>query len=387
MAAMFSRRALRRGLGEADVLHLYRTLLDRDPLRAEVVAQLAVTRDWRALLSAITASDEFRNGRPTAAVALRDVVVNIWHPDLAAWGHPAGTWTGDREAVMGEQGFTFLVRGTNSVADQYRAGFPLPEGWSERWAAVVATRREEAAALGATLSALVVPDKLSVLRDHLPAEVVLEADPPARPLAARHGVGYPTAELAAVPDGAYLRTDTHLSLDGNAALARWVLRDLGVDEAAAQIATAPDARVHVYLSSGDLGSRFDPPAVEVMRTYSSWGAARVLDDNRTDVAAVGKHVGTRRVLRNDDSTDERTVVVFGDSYAFPQPHYHGTAWFLAQHFREVHFVWVPFGWDGGYVAEVGAAVVVCETAERFVPRPPADRIDVHELMQAGITPS
>src|SRR5665648_96658 len=127
MAAMFSRRALRRGLGEADVLHLYRTLLDRDPLRAEVVAQLAVTRDWRALLSAITASDEFRNGRPTAAVALRDVVVNIWHPDLAAWGHPAGTWTGDREAVMGEQGFTFLVRGTNSVAAQYRAGFPLPE--------------------------------------------------------------------------------------------------------------------------------------------------------------------------------------------------------------------------------------------------------------------
>src|SRR5665647_1565299 len=86
MAAMFSRRALRRGLGEADVLHLYRTLLDRDPLRAEVVAQLAVTRDWRALLRAITASDEFRNGRPTAAVALRDVVVNIWHPDLARGG-------------------------------------------------------------------------------------------------------------------------------------------------------------------------------------------------------------------------------------------------------------------------------------------------------------
>ena len=33
-------------------------------------------------------------------------------------------------------------------------------------------------------------------------------------------------------------------------------------------------------------------------------------------------------------------------------------------------MWVPFGWDPDYVAEVRAEVVVCESAERFVTRPP-----------------
>lgn len=39
-------------------------------------------------------------------------------------------------------------------------------------------------------------------------------------------------------------------------------------------------------------------------------------------------------------------------------------------------MWAPFGWDPAYSAQVGAGVVVCESAERFVPRPPAARMDV-----------
>ena len=379
MTAMFARRLLRGGIGGADVHLLYRSLLGREPEPAEVSAQLAATRDWWVLLSAITASEEFRNGRPTAAVPRKDVPVNVWHPDLARWTTPPGTWSTDREAVMGRDGFAFLAEGTNSVAAQYSSTRELPEDWSARWSEVVAARRAGAAALGAVLSTLIVPDKFSVLRDALPEEIALETEPPARSLADEDAIGYPVRELAAVPGGAYLRTDTHLSFEGNAALARWVLRDLGVDEDAADAATGLTAEVHEYLSSGDLGSRFAPPVVEVMRTYDSWCGATIVDENTPALEAAGRHVGTRRVLRNDGAPDERTAVVFGDSYAFPQKHYHGIVWYLAQHFREAHFVWVPFGWDGDYVREVGASAVLCETAERFVPRPPQVEVRVAEL--------
>ena len=379
MTGMFARRLPRGVIGGADVHLLYRSLLGREPEPAEVSAQLAATRDWWVLLSAITASEEFRNGRPTAAVPRKDVPVNVWHPDLARWTTAPGTWSDDREAVMGRDGFTFLAEGTNSVAAQYSSTRRLPDDWSGRWAEVVAARRDDAAALGAVLSTLIVPDKFSVLRDALPEEITLESEPPARLLVDEHAIGYPVRELAAVPEGAYLRTDTHLSFEGNAALSRWVLRDLGVDEAACDAATALGDEVHEYLSSGDLGSRFSPPVVEVMRTYSSWGAATIAEENVPALEAAGRHVGTRRVLRNAQAPDDRAVVVFGDSYAFPQPHYHGIVWYLAQHFREAHFVWVPFGWDGDYVREVGASVVVCETAERFVPRPPEVRVTVAEL--------
>ena len=195
------------------------------------------------------------------------------------------------------------------------------------------------------------------------------------------GVISPVTQLSSVPGGAYLRTDTHLSLAGNAALAGVVLAALSGPD---QPVVGAGLGTTQYVSFGDLGSRFEPPVLEVVTTFGSFGSAVVIVDNRAEVEAAGRHVGTRRVLRNATAPDPRTVVVFGDSYAFPAPHYQGTAWFLVQHFREVHFVWSAFGWDKGYVEESGAEVVVCETAERFVPRPPAVRLSVADLVRTAL---
>jgi hypothetical protein len=85
------------------------------------------------------------------------------------------------------------------------------------------------------------------------------------------------------------------------------------------------------------------------------------------------------VFGREDAPDARTVVVFGDSYAFGDDAYPGLSWFLAQAFREVHFVWVPFGWDPDYLDRVGAELVVCQTAERFIARVPRLRVDVESL--------
>ena len=380
------------GLVSADVAWLYRTLLGRSPSADEVASQRAATDDWRALLASIAASAEYKaawSAGGNRANAAGQALVNVWHPDLSRFGHSPGTWSRDAEAVMGKEGWVFLGRGSNSVLDQYQSDFSLPAGWADRWTDVVQVRREEAEGLGASLALLVVPDKLSVLTGYVPDEIALGSRPPAAALAEDLGLGvlYPVAELARVPGGSYLRADTHLSMAGNAALAGAVLAALSAPDQLALGADAGTTPLVSFVSFGDLGSRFDPPVVEVVTTFNSLGGAVIIVDNHAEVEAAGRHLGTRRVMRNAAAPDPRTVVVFGDSYSFPASHYQGTAWYLAQYFREVHFVWSPFGWDKGYVEESGAGVVVCETAERFVPRPPALRVDVAELVKSAVAAS
>lgn len=361
---------------------MYERLLGRTPSEPEVSGQVTATQDWRVLLGAMIDSSEYRaahsspGNEPSRASATR---INAWHPDSAGFTQPPGTWSHDDKAVMGDEGWIYLARGSNSVADQYRPGFELADGWGEEWADVVKTRRNEAAAVGATLLLLIVPDKLSAIRDHVPHALGLSADGPAARLADDLGIMYPVDELSRVEGGAFLRTDTHLSLAGNEALAGLLL-----DQLRPGTATDLDGlSVHRHCGSGDLGITFDPPVVEVISTYNSFGRAVVVEDNRERVQAAGRHVGTRRVLHNADAPDRRRVVIFGDSYAFPAAQYQSIAWYFAQHFLEVHFIWAPFGWDADYVRDVDADVVLCEMAERFVPRAPAERIDVATLVADG----
>lgn len=380
MRVMFDRR-LRGAQAAQDVQILYRSLLGRTASQLEVQGQLAAG-DWRATLQAIIASAEYADRTPVRRTP-QEAMVNTWHPAFENFSVPVGSLSRDGSAVMGRSGWIFLITGSNSVLEQYGAAYSLTDGWHERWEGVVCVRQDGAKALGADLAMLVVPDKISVLADQLPPDITLVVRPPAERLARQFlGLRYPVGELQVV-ERAFLRTDTHLAPEGNAALAGVVLRDLGVDPGSLHGDAGAGSP---YLASGDLGSRFDPPVVEIMGGPTSFGSARVVEDNRPQVAALGRHVGTRRVLANDSASDPRTVVVFGDSFAFAEPHYAGITWHLAQHFRSVHFVWAPFGWDPDYVEAVGAEAVVCETAERFVPRPPELRNSVDALVAAATAP-
>ena len=177
----------------------------------------------------------------------------------------------------------------------------------------------------------------------------------------------------------YLFTDSHLTLRGNLQLAVATMRALGVSTAMDAKSTSQE-----FVYAGDLGRHFNPPIVEIRRMAASPSQATIIFDNSADISSVGAHVGTRRVFRNDHAPDERTVVVFGDSYSFGDDGYHGLSWFLAQAFREVHFVWVPFGWDPDYLDSVDADLVVCQTAERFVVRVPRARVDVRAMAEETI---
>jgi hypothetical protein len=359
-------------LSRAQVVAVYRQLLGREPSAEEVDAQIAGAGDLEALLKIALDSEEYAERLREAGfrAAAAKTVVNVFHPDLAKWGLAPGTRSEDEIAIVGREGWLFLCGGTNANLGQYVGAVEMEPGWLEDWRRVLGRRGAELSELGLPSSLLVVPDKLAVYEKFYPEELRRQGPRPIERLLAEGDleIVYPLAELqaAAAGDEVYMRTDTHLTFRGNEVLFHSVLEGLGVEQ-------PPDFSqlpMHSYPVTGDLGAKFDPPVVSIVREPNSLHRARIVEDNRNQIAAVGGHIGTRRVFRNERATDRRVAVIFGDSFGFGAAHYQGLSWFLAQVFRETHFVWVPFGWDGEYVKRVGAEAVLIQGAERFVARVP-----------------
>ena len=333
-------------LTDQGVRAIYREHLGRVPGDDEIALQLRGCRTSADLLAIVHASDEYalrmrRLGEPEVVERPR---VNIWHPQLEAWCHPPGTVSADGIAIVGHEGWLFIKSGTNSTLVQHRGENPPSAAWLDAWVDALAVRRREADELGVDLACLVVPDKLAIYEDRFPEPIEPIGPRPALRLLerARDALLYPVEELRAARAGGEvaLRTDTHLTVRGNRVLAAATMRALGLPPPG-----EPDLPLREQVASGDLGQHFAPRIVEVSSVLAGLGGAEVVADNRDEIEALGAHVGTRRVLRNPSAPDPRVAVLIGDSYGFPSPYYQGLGWWLAQSFAELHFLWVPFGWD------------------------------------------
>jgi hypothetical protein len=371
-------------LTREQVVSVYRQVLGRAPSEQEIDAQLAATATLDGLLRIALDSDEYaaRLRERGMASARTPAVVNVFHPELAPWGLPPGTRSDDGVAIVGHDGWLFLCGGTNANLGQYVGAVAMEAGWLEEWREVVRRRTAESRDLDVATGLLVVPDKLAVYEEHYPEELTRVGPRPIERLLAVPDlpIAYPLAELqaaAASGEEVYLRTDTHLTFRGNELLFRSVLAALEVENPP-DFAALP---LHSYPIAGDLGVKFDPQIVSVVSEPGSLLDARIVEDNREEIAAVDGHIGTRRVFRNEQAPDPRVAVLFGDSFGFSAAYYQGLSWFLAQVFREVHFVWVPFGWDADYVRRVGAKAVLVQGAERFVARVPHIEVDVSRLAE------
>lgn len=370
-------------LTREQVLAVYTRVLGRPPSEAEIAERLAADETLDDLLRIALDSEEYAVRLRGAGDPARDLaVVNIFHPDLADWGLQPGTRSSDEIAIVGHDGWLFLCGGTNSNLGQHLGRVEMSPGWPAEWRELIERRGRLAEELGVASALLVVPDKLAAYEAKYPEELEPLGPRPIERLLERPAppVLYPLEDLrraAATGEETYLRTDTHLTFRGNEVLFRSVLADLGVEEAP-DFAELP---FRSYPIAGDLGSKFDPEIVSIVTEPGTLHRATMGDDNRDEIAAVRGHIGTRRVFRNERSPDPRVLVLFGDSFGFAAPYYQGLAWFLAQVFREVHFLWIPFGWDSGYVRRVGAEAVVVQGAERFLGRVPRLEVDFSKLVE------
>jgi alginate O-acetyltransferase complex protein AlgJ len=372
----------------AQVVSVYQQVLGRAPSGKEIDAQLAAVATLDGMLRVALDSEEYaaQLRERGMGAARSQALVNVFHPDLAEWGLPVGARSDDGIAIVGRDGWLFLCGGTNANLGQYVGAVRMEPGWLEEWTAVLQRRKSELAELGLPAATLVVPDKLAVYEDYYPEPLERQGPRPIERLLEEGElpIVYPLAELraaAASGEEIYLRTDTHLTFRGNELLFHSVLAGLGV-ERAPDFSTLP---LRSYPITGDLGVKFDPPVVSIVSEPNSLLGAEIVEDNRAEIEAVDGHIGTRRVFRNESAPDPRLVVIFGDSFGFSAPYYQGLSWFLAQVFREVHFVWVPFGWDAGYVRRVGAGAVLVQGAERFVARVPAASVDASRLAEETLS--
>jgi hypothetical protein len=362
---------------------VYEEILGRVPDEAEVESQLGQP-DLAAMIRLALDSPEYEERqRMSMAAAAGPPVVNIYHPDLADYGLPPGTRSDDEIAIVGNEGFLFLHRGSNTNLEQYTGAVELAPRWLDEWREVILGRRAEIQAMGLASALLIVPDKLAVYVHHYP-EPLVKVGP--RPVERVLGLPelellYPFEELreAAASEEVYLRNDTHLTYRGNELLFRSLLDPLGID--AGRLPDFAAMPLRSYPVVGDLGVKFDPRIVNIVREPNTLGAAEIVSDNRAEIEAVGGHIGTHRVFRNEAAPDSRVAILFGDSFGFSAPYYQGVSWFMAQAFREVHFVWIPFGWDPDYVRQVEAEVVLIQGAERFVARVPHARTEVAGLAE------
>jgi len=374
-------------LRPSDVDVVFREMLGRTPLESEVEIWMR-TGSVRALLDGVMESEEYaahtarraaEQARPAPAAFL-----NCWVPGWERFARPTGEISDDGVAIVGNDGHLFICGGSNNNVASFRGIAGVAPGWSQAWRELVQERAEHSRQAGRQLACLVVPEKLAVYEDLFPGDLTPLARRPVLVLLEEEQLPllYPLDELrqARIGGETYLRTDSHLTLRGNTLLAGSVLESLGLSSRLLDDLGS----THSYLAPGDLGSHFDPPILELMQSSAVLSRAAVISDNRAQVAAVNGHVGTMRVFRNESSPDARVMVLFGDSYAFGDDAYQGLSWFLAQVFREVHFVWVPFGWDPDYLNDVKADVVVCQTAERFAGRVPMLRVDARAMARETV---
>lgn len=370
-------------LNREQVISVYRQVLGREPSEGEIESQLAAMPTLDAMLRVALDSEEYAEQlkhRDTAAARAKTAVVNVFHPDLAPWSHPPGTRSDDGVAIVGHQGWLFLCGGTNANLGQYVGAVEMGPTWLDEWRQICRRRATELSELGVASALLVVPDKLAVYEERYPEELARVGPRPVeRLLEIELPLVYPLAELraAAATEDVYLKTDTHLTFRGNELLFESVRAALEIEHPADLTGLA----LNPYPIAGDLGAKFEPQIVGIISEPGSLHRAEIVEDNRAEIEAVGGHIGTRRVFRNSQAPDPRVAVVFGDSFGFSAPYYQGLSWFLAQVFREVHFVWVPFGWDAEYVRKVNAEAVLIQGAERFVARIPHLSVDTSVLAE------
>jgi hypothetical protein len=371
-------------LTREQVVSVYHQVLGRTPSEPEIDLHLAGASTLDGMLRVALDSEEYAAQLRERGIksARAQTFVNAYHPDLAPWGIPPGTRADDDIAIIGHEGWLFLCGGTNANLGQYVGAVEMEEGWLEEWQRVLERRAEETRALGVASAFMVVPDKLAVYEEHYPEDLTKQGPRPIERLLAAPGASiiYPLAELRAVAAGGeevYMRTDTHLTFRGNEVLFTSLLGALEIESPP----DLSDLPMRSYPIAGDLGVKFDPQVVSIVSEPGSLHHARIGEDNRAEIEAVNGHIGTRRVFHNDQAPDQRVAVLFGDSFGFSSAYYQGVSWFLAQVFREVHFVWVPFGWNADYIRAVGAEAVLVQGAERFVGRVPHFDVNVSQLAE------
>lgn len=284
----------------------------------------------------------------------------------AAW---AAISDAERESEMvlhGSDGWLFLQRDRNDVLGQHTGSVRLGPDEKARWRRTLAGRVEAGERLGVLWSCLVAPDKESVYREHLPAEVEpVERRPVHEFLEVAEEAGAPVAyaldwlERAKVGPGLYAKTDTHWNYRGSYVAYRAFCDLLSRQGLDLEVVGEERLRWWDEELEGDLGGKVlpEPKLGAMTRVEVTDPQARLTFDSGV--------INHGWVVRFEKSAGGRTCVLFGESFAY----------FLLPYLKET-FERLVFVHTSMFIPEIvereHADVVLSLPLERFLIRPPDD---------------
>lgn len=290
----------------------------------------------------------------------------------------------------GQEGWLFLVGGSNNVLDLYHRESSFTPSMVQAWVELIEARSENLSGLGMRYVHLPAPEKLTIMHRYFDGTLDAIEGSPIRQLLALQGrqpsnmvnpIDFLTRQSESLR--LYWKTDTHWSPWGCFCAYQLLCNQLGV-EPKRDLLQYPFTEGNALL---DLSSKLAEPTREKVRYYNMVKDSKRVYANplvrfkeEKGLSNEGNlHVGSHVIYRNEsaDASPER-VVLFGDSFSEYRPQL--LTGMLSETFREVHFIWNA-SIDYEYVQMVQADIVITELAERFMTQVPRDDLCVVTLAQ------
>jgi len=306
----------------------------------------------------------------------RRIPVPSTREDLVPVHFPLGLVSAEGDAILGRDGYLFLIGGTNKLralyaspeTDQQRI---VLETLAQRWKALFLKRKAYCDSAGIRYVQCIIPEKLTVLRD------LLDGPPMRTPLLDEVERAVQDLDYCVNASGPFLqandrkgfwsRNDTHLSPFGAWNVMGMLGERLGLDKSVLSRATFEKTAFY----RGDLSRRVIgiglweaqmDPIVDAMVAPTQ--APALIESAEPPGRG---HIGTRRVWKRDDAPFDLRVVAFANSFFDTGETASRISWWASRLFREFHFVWGP-DFDFAYLDRVRPNIVIGQTIERFLPR-------------------
>jgi hypothetical protein len=297
--------------------------------------------------------------------------------DLSPVLFPIGLTSAEGDAILGREGYLFLIGGSNDLLPLYSP----PETDEQReeiaqvarcWATIFERRKTLSDRLGINYVQCIVPEKLTILRDLLDGPprrtpLLTELEKQLKGLKFFSDVSKPFLQ-ATDRKQFWPRNDTHLSPFGACSVMRLLFDALGLEHSV--LSKERFERADLY--KGDLSRRVFGIGLLEPQMGPIEGNLLIPGDAPELIEAIDPpgrgHIGTRRVWRRKSAPFDLRVVAFANSFFDTGDNPSRLSWWAARLFREFHFIWGP-NFDPTYLETIRPDVVIGQTIERFLLRP------------------
>jgi alginate O-acetyltransferase complex protein AlgJ len=291
----------------------------------------------------------------------------------------------------GQDGWLFLIGGSNSIGALYDRNAPLLDDAKLRqWVKLIEGRARRLERMRIEYVHISIPEKLTLYDNkfHDPPIVDWRLSPSMRLREMMQRSPYARVWLDLVdPFRAarddiqlYYRTDTHWTPEGCFLAYKLLCEKIGIAPELTLLAR-PRREVESVL---DLGLKMEPLVYEQLtlydftkdsqKTYRNVIAQYLDTVTANALVHVGSHI---RYKNSNPSAANKKILIFGDSYASQRPD--GLTAMLAETAREVEFIWSS-NLDWAYIKRAQPDIVVYDLVERFMTIVANDRLSLRRTV-------